>query len=138
MIRRHRHHNTFLMGLLAGAAVGITAYTVYKVLQCKSEHEECGIEDENIKVVKTAYDVLIKKIGVSQEELEEARLSNKTAFDLVKEKGFSEEQLINFINHQRYVAIDELVLNRKISREIGKQVKEKIKEHTEAWDGKLC
>lgn len=138
MIRRHRHHNTFLMGLLAGAAVGITAYTVYKVLQCASDHEECGIEDENIKVVKTAYDVLIRKIGISQEELEEARLSNKTAFDLVKEKGFSEEQLINFINHQRYIAIDELVLNRKISREIGEQVKEKIKEHTEAWDGKLC
>jgi hypothetical protein len=138
MIRRHRHHNTFVIGLLAGAAVGIAAYTVCKVLQYKSDHEERGIEDEDIKVVKTAYDVLIRKIGVTQEELEEARLSNKTAFELVKDKGFSEEQLINFINHQRYVAIDELVLNRKISREIGDQVKEKIKEHTEGWDGRLC
>lgn len=42
-----------------------------------------------------------------------------------------------FINQDRFLSIDELVLNRKISKEIGEHVKEKIKEHTDRWDGKI-
>lgn len=138
MRRRHRNNDFFIGGLIAAAGAGIVACAVYKIYKYSCKSHECTIEDENIKIMKTAYDVLLKKIGVTETELEEARLSNKTAFELVIDKGFSKEQLINFINHQRFIAIDELVLNRKISREVGEQVKEKIKEHTEGWNGKLC
>lgn len=137
MRRRHKKNNPFIVSIVAAAGAGIAAYTLYRVFQCSTKKREYIIEDENIKIVKAACDVLLHKIGVTQDELDDAILANKTAFDLVKEKGFSKEQLANFINHQRFIAIDELVLNRKISREIGEQVKEKIKEHTESWEGKL-
>jgi hypothetical protein len=136
---RRRHG---LMGcgcVLAVAVAGAAAYAVYKFVMCNEEDDQCNkLEDEEIKVMKSAYDSLRNKIGVSDTELQEARLAGMSAYDLAKDKGFSEEQLKMFINHDRFIAIDELVLNRKISREIGEHVKEKIKEHTENWNGRLC
>lgn len=136
--RRRNIGGDILMGVLSAAAVGAVACAVYKLTKCKQENNQCHIESEEIKIINSAEDALLNKIGVSYSELEEAKETNKTAFDLAKEKGFSEEQLRMFINQDRFISIDELVLNRKISKEIGEQVKEKIKEHTDNWEGNLC
>lgn len=141
MILRHRQRrrNMMIGGLLTAAAIGAAASCIiYKLTRSKEEHNKCHYESEEIKIVNTAIDVLLNKIGVTHSEIEEVKFLNRTAYDLAKDKGFSEEQLKMFINQDRFVAIDELVLNRKISKEIGEQVKEKIKEHTDTWNGKLC
>lgn len=127
-----------MLGAAFAAGAGAAVYIIYRCISPKLEYEECQYEDENVKVVKSAKDVLLNKIGTTHSEIEEAKQLEKTAYDLAKDKGFSEEQLKMFINHDRFIAIDELVLNRKISREIGEHVKGKIKEHTDNWDGKIC
>lgn len=139
MWRKRRYiGGDILIGVLAAAGVSVVACTIYKLMKGRDKNNQCHIESEKVKIINSAEDVLLNKIGVTSSELEEAKKTNKSAFELAKEKGFSEEQLKMFINEKRYVAIDELVLNRKISREIGEQVKEKIKEHTDKWSGDLC
>ncbi|MCM8709495.1 hypothetical protein M2651_00470 [Clostridium sp. SYSU_GA19001] len=134
---RYRHRNAMIGKLLAAAAIGAAGCIIHKLFTFK-EDNKCHYESEEIKIVESARKALINKIGVTNSEIEEAKLLNLTAYDLAKDKGFSEDQLKMFINHDRFIAIDELVLNRKISREIGEQVKQKIKEHTDSWSGKLC
>lgn len=137
---RRKHDNTGLIigAVVSLAAVGAAACGIYKLISSRKQNMQCHYEDEQIKVINSAEKALLNKIGVTFEELKQAKLINKSAYDLALDKGFSTEQLKNFINQDRFVAIDELVLNRKISREIGEQVKEKIKEHTDKWDGSLC
>jgi hypothetical protein len=136
--KRRRRNRNIILGTAFAAGAGAAAYVIYRCMCTKPEEQKCEYEDENIKVIRSAKDALLSKIGATHSEIEEAKRLNRTAFDIAKDKGFSEEQLKMFINHDRFIAIDELVLNRKISAEIGEHVKEKIKEHTDNWDGRIC
>jgi hypothetical protein len=95
-------------------------------------------EKEDIKILKSANDVLVNKIGATKSELEEARMRKRTAYDVAIDKGFSKEQLRMFVNQDRTRDIDELALNRKITNDVAEQVKEKIIDNTNKWDGMLC
>lgn len=132
---RHRTRNIAMGSLLAAASIGAAAYMVYR--HVKNKDDEDNLESKEEKIIDSAEDVLINKIGATQSEVEEAKLLDMTAYDLAKDKGFSEEQLKMFINQERVRPIDELILNRKITSDVGEQVKEKIIEHTNYWDGKL-
>jgi hypothetical protein len=136
---RHRARNIAIGSIAAAIGAGAAAYAIYKYMERRNKDgdtDTCDAKEE--KLVGSANDVLVNKIGATDSEIEEAKLLHLTAYDLAKEKGFSEEQLKMFINQERVRPIDELILNRKISDEVGNQVKEKIKEHTESWDGSLC
>lgn len=135
---RHRVRNIAIGSAITAVAAGAAAYGIYKYMKRNNGNEDSeSIKNENEKVVESANDVLVNKIGATDSELEEAKLLNLTAYDLANEKGFSEEQLKMFINQERVRPIDELILNRKISSDVGEQVKEKIIQHTNSWDGSL-
>jgi hypothetical protein len=134
---RHRARNIAVGSIIAAASAGAVTYAIYKFMERKNNQNTNETEDESEKIVESASDVLINKIGATNSEVEEAKLLNLTAYDLAKEKGFSEEQLKMFINQERVRPIDELILNRKISDDVGEQVKEKIIQHTNLWDGSL-
>jgi hypothetical protein len=139
LLHRHRARNIAIGSLLTAASVGAAVYMVYRYTR-DGEWGENSPSDDNKdeKIIDSAEDVLISKIGASESEVEEAKLLDLTAYDLAKDKGFSEEQLKMFINQERTRPIDELILNRKITSEVGEQAKEKIIEHTNSWDGRLC
>lgn len=136
---RHRARNITIGSLFAAASIGAATYMVYRYTR-SSDKEDSSSRHENKeeKIIDSAEDVLVSKIGATKSEVEEVKLLDLTAYDLANDKGFSEEQLKMFINQERVRPIDELILNRKISSEVGNQVKEKIIEHTNSWDGKLC
>jgi hypothetical protein len=135
---RHRTRNIALGSLIAAVGAGAAAYGIYKLWENRNWNEESNkLKDDEKKVVESASDVLVNYIGATDSDFKEAKLLHKTAYDVAKDKGFSEEQLKMFINQERVRPIDELILNRKISDEVGEQVKEKIVEHTNCWDGSL-
>ncbi len=136
---RRRARNIAIGGVIAAATAGAATYAIYKYMERKNKNKDTDIcQAQKEKLVESANDALINKIGATNAEVEEAKLLHMTAYDLAKDKGFSEEQLKMFINQERVRPIDELILNRKISNEVGEQVKEKIKDHTNSWDGELC
>jgi hypothetical protein len=136
---RHRTRNLAIGAIITAAATGAATYAIYKLMERKNKQADNTDRhvDENEKIIESASDVLVSKIGATDSEIEEVKLLHKTAYDLAKDKGFSEEQLKMFINQERVRPIDELVLNRKISNNVGAEVKEKIVQHTNCWDGKL-
>ncbi|ERI94582.1 hypothetical protein HMPREF1982_00889 [Clostridiales bacterium oral taxon 876 str. F0540] len=139
MHHRHRTRNIAIGSIIAAAGAGSAAYAIYKFTKGKGKKDnDSRLEPEDIKIVQSANDVLLNKIGTTNSEIEEAKHTHKTAYDLAKDKGFSEEQFKMFVNQERTRGIDELVLNRKISDEVGEQVKQKIIQHTNSWDGMLC
>lgn len=138
------HHkstrNIAIGSIIAAAGVGAVTYSISKFNKNKhmDKVDNSLCEKEDIKITRSANDVLLNKIGATKSELEEARLFNKTAYDVAVDKGFSKEQFNMFINQERTRNIDELVLNRKITDDVAEQVKEKIIDHTNSWDGMLC
>lgn len=137
---RNATRNIAIGSIVAAASAGAATYAVYRFTKNKNRHEEeyeqCHKED--IKIMKSANDVLVNKIGATKSDIEEAKMFSKTAYDIALDKGFSEEQLKMFVNQDRTRNIDELALNRKITNETAEHVKEKIVEHTNSWDGMLC
>jgi len=136
----HKHTaRNIAIGSLLVAGAGTAAYAAFKFTKEKHRQDnENKCEAEDIKITQSANDVLLNKNGATDSEIEEAKILHKSAYELAKDKGFSEEQFNMFVNQERTREIDELVLNRKISDEVGKEVKEKIAKHTGKWDGMLC
>jgi hypothetical protein len=133
-------NNINIGSIIAAVGVGTAVYSAYRLIRNKNIlHGSNGkCEKEDIKITKSANDVLVNKIGATESDLEDARMSNKTAYDVAVENGFSKEQFNMFVNQDRTRNIDELALNRKITSEVAEQVKEKIIDHTNNWDGMLC
>lgn len=141
---RFHHKNTtrnIAMGsIIVALGAGAATYSIFKLTKNKhiNDVDNRLCEKEDFKILKSANDVLLNKIGATKSELEEARMFSKTAYDVAVDKGFSKEQFNMFVNQDRLRDIDELVLNRKISSEVASQVKDKIIGHTNSWDGMLC
>lgn len=152
---RNIKRNVTIGGIIAAAGVGAVIYPLLKfsknkhkndnvdqnvnvINETKNETNKLQCEKEDIKILKSANDVLLNKIGATKSELEEARIRKKTAYEVAIDKGFSKEQLKMFVNQDRTRDIDELALNRKITNDVAEQVKEKIIDNTNNWDGMLC
>jgi hypothetical protein len=153
---RNFNRNIAIGGIIAAAGIGAVIYPLLKFSknkhknddvdqnvnkinnETKNETNKLECEKEDIKILKSANDVLLNKIGATKSELEEARMRKKTAYDVAIDKGFSKEQLRMFVNQDRTRDIDELALNRKITNDVAEQVKEKIIDNTNSWDGMLC
>lgn len=143
-------NRNIVIGSVLAAGIGAVIYPILrnpKKKHIKENHNEekseviwhqDEIEKEDNKIVKSASDVLLNKIGATKSELEEAKVRNKTAYDVAIDKGFSKEQLRMFVNQDRTRDVDELALNRKISNTVAEKAKERIIEDTNNWNGMLC
>ncbi|MFL0269476.1 hypothetical protein [Candidatus Clostridium radicumherbarum] len=144
------NRNIAIGSIIAAAGIGAVIYPILKnskknnikennyEAENEASRPQVEIEKEDNKIVKSANDVLLNKIGATKSELEEARILNKTAYDVAIDKGFSKEQLRMFVNQDRTRDVDELALNRKISNNVAEKAKEKIIEDTNNWNGMFC
>lgn len=147
---KNLNRNIAIGSIIAAAGIGAVIYPMlrnskknYKKennyeAETESSSPQGEIQKEDNKIVKSANDVLLNKIGATKSELQEARIQNKTAYDVAIDKGFSKEQLRMFVNQDRTRDVDELALNRKISNNVAEKAKEKIIEDTNNWNGMLC
>lgn len=86
---------------------------------------------------KEAFDKLLKDIGLTKEDLDKGRESNKTFFDLAKEKGYTEKQVKEMLIKNKTEAINKAVQEGKLTKEEADKMTEKVKERTLKWDGSL-
>ncbi|ERI89466.1 hypothetical protein HMPREF1982_04620 [Clostridiales bacterium oral taxon 876 str. F0540] len=78
-----------------------------------------------------------KEMGITKEEMKEARQSGKNFFELAKQKGFNEQQAKDMIIKNKTAAIDEKVKEGKITKEKGEEIKTNMKEKISKWDGEF-
>lgn len=78
-----------------------------------------------------------EQMGISKEELKEAKSAEKNFFELAKQKGYTEQQARNMLIKNKTEALDKAVEEGKISKEKAEEIKGKTKENISKWDGKL-
>ncbi|MCM8712062.1 YckD family protein [Clostridium sp. SYSU_GA19001] len=77
-------------------------------------------------------------LGLTKEDIEAARKSGKTIFDLAKEKkGLSPEQVKDIMIKSKTEHINKKVSEGKITKEKADEIITKMKERMKNWDGKL-
>lgn len=80
----------------------------------------------------------IKELGLTEEEISNARNSGKTLFDLAKEKkGLTPEQVRAILIKAKTDAINKKVEEGKITKERANEIIPKMKSRIENWDGNL-
>jgi len=80
----------------------------------------------------------IKELGLTEEEIINARNSGKTLFDLAKEKkGLTPEQVRSILIKTKTDAINKKVAEGKITKEKADMILPKMKSRIENWDGSL-
>ncbi len=80
---------------------------------------------------------ILERFNLREEDLINAEKANKSFFDIAKAKGFDDKEVRSIIIEEKYKIIDEKVKSGKLTKEEGDNIKVKVKESIEKWDGKL-
>jgi FtsZ-binding cell division protein ZapB len=78
-----------------------------------------------------------KEIGITKEEMKNAREKGTNFFDMAKQKGFTEQQVKDMMLKNKSEALDKEVENGKLTKEKAEEIKSKMKEKISNWDGIL-
>jgi hypothetical protein len=107
----------------------------------KGSDQDTKIESKAFKETRhfshSASRILENKYGIKAEDIEKAKTSGKTFFDLAKEKGLNEADLKAAIIAPRLKALEEAVNTGELSNEKAEEIKTKTKENIQEWDGKI-
>ncbi|MEW9097301.1 MAG: hypothetical protein AB2417_19690 [Clostridiaceae bacterium] len=80
----------------------------------------------------------MKELGITNDDIRSARESGKTLFDIAKEKkGLSEKEVREIIIKNRTERINKKVEEGKIPKEKADKILLKMKSNIEKWDGSL-
>lgn len=80
---------------------------------------------------------VFEKMGIKKEDIENAKKSGKTMFDLAKEKGYTEAQVKEMIIKDRTEAINKAVEGGKLTKEEAEVKIVNMKEKVSKWDGTI-
>ncbi|WP_127836896.1 hypothetical protein [Clostridium prolinivorans] len=89
------------------------------------------------EINKEAFDKFLTEIGLTKEDLKKGIESNKTIFDLAKEKGYTEKQVKDILVKHKTDVINKAVQEGKLTKEEAEKMIEKAKEKTANWDGSI-
>lgn len=84
-----------------------------------------------------AYSILESKLGFTKAQIDDAAKAGKTAFDLAKEKGMTEDQFKKAIVDENSKKIDQLVADGKITKEKADTIKANLPTRIKEWNGSL-
>lgn len=88
------------------------------------------------KYHKLSRELLMKKLGISSEEVSKAKAEGKKFFELVKEKGITEEQFKMAMLEAKTEVIMQAVKNGDLTKEEGNIKIAKMKEKMKNWKPK--
>lgn len=81
------------------------------------------------------HSVLKDKLNYTDEQIDNAKKSGKTAFDLTKEKGVTPDQFRSMVLTQKSQKIDKAVNEGKFTKEKADSIKADLKDKIQKWDG---
>jgi hypothetical protein len=133
---------SFVLGVNTLAAGMPTFKTDIPAVKAGCEgHKGCGHHgrrhDKNHQFLHSAGFILINNYNVNPEEIKKAQEEGKTIFDVAISKGVSPEQLKSLIMAPRVKALDEMAVTGEMSKEKVEELKRKLKEKLDKWDGKF-
>lgn len=99
------------------------------------DHAKCKRKHNHF--LHSSLAILKNKHGLTAEEIDKAKASGKTVYDLAKAKGVSVEDLKVSMLAPKLKAIDEMVGTGELTQEKADAMKNKLKENLDAWDGKI-
>jgi lipoate-protein ligase A len=115
------------------------SYTAFA--QTNLSPKECcnSIECKKTKIGdrKESFNKLINELGLTEKDITDARGSGKTLFDLAKAKGYTPEQVRSKALMIKTDALNKAVSEGKITKEKAEDIKKRITERTNKWDGSL-
>lgn len=103
------------------------AKTSEKNIECKHKHHE---GKRHSGIFQAA-----KQMGISENDLKDAKKNGKSFFELAKKKGYSEQQARDFIIKTKTEAISKAVSEGKLTKEKGDEIVKNTKEKISKWDG---
>lgn len=121
---------------LGFGTVTVHAATSGSEVSYSTKKVECKV-NSNKKCHKPLYSVLKNKLGYTEAQISDAAKAGKTAFDLAKEKGMTDDQLRNEIIKAKSQKIDKMVAEGKIEKDKADTIKANFKAKIQKWDGSL-
>jgi hypothetical protein len=126
---------SIIFSLSTGAAVhaatvfpfGNKDNTSEKNIGCKHKHHE---GKRHSGIFEAA-----KQMGISENDLKEAKKNGNSFFELAKKKGYSEQQARDFIIKTKSEAIFKAVSEGKLTKEKGDEIIKNTKDKISKWDG---
>lgn len=76
-----------------------------------------------------------KQMGISENDLKEAKKNGKNFFELAKKKGYSEKQARDFIIKTKREMVLKAVSEGKITKEKGDEIIKRSEDKISKWDG---
>jgi polyhydroxyalkanoate synthesis regulator phasin len=83
------------------------------------------------------YSILENKLEFTKTQIDDAAKAGKTAFDLAKEKGMTEDQLKNAIIDAKSQKIDQMVAEGEITKDEATAIKTNLASKIKNWNGSL-
>jgi predicted transcriptional regulator len=111
------------------AAAASTSSTSNSITQMQNKHKK--------GCTNPIYSILENKLGYSKAQIESAAKSGKTAFDLAKEKGKTQEDVRNMLFEAQSKHIDQKVSEGKLTKEEAATIKANMKVKVQKWNGSL-
>jgi polyhydroxyalkanoate synthesis regulator phasin len=105
--------------------------------EVKNPEKKFNKENKGFHYTRSATLILINKYGIRMDEVTKAKEGGKTVFDLAKSKGVTEQQLKDLILAPRLKIIDEMVMTGELTKEDAENVKGRMKQNINNWNGKL-
>ncbi len=130
------------LALSLALCVGITANAATSLQPTeKSDKETKKIELKNGKFKKRHHDgglfKAAKEMGITKEEMKDAKENGKNFFELAKKKGYSEQQVRDMMIKNKNESLDKAVEKGKMPKDKAEEIKTKIKDRINNWDGTL-
>lgn len=124
---------------LSSTAYAITGKEVSSNINPSQCSEKCTHKDnDKHKLGRFKGLTSIKELGLTQEDIDSAKTSGKTIFDIVKEKkGLKPEEVKSIIIKSKTEAINKKVEDGTLTKEKAEEKISKMKEKIEKWDGSL-
>jgi predicted Holliday junction resolvase-like endonuclease len=81
------------------------------------------------------YTSIKNKLGITDENIKEAKEAGRTAFDLASELGVSENELRTYIIQDALKSLDGVIGKKIIPNFIVNKIRSKVETSIEKWDG---
>jgi uncharacterized protein YidB (DUF937 family) len=119
---------TLIVGLVLVLTVGIGATAYAATGSGRTASQRLGLgRIISMSGYDTMISVLKNKLGLTDADINYARNSGKTLYELAEEKGLTADQLKSALYEERAEAIDDAVSNGTITKEQGDTLKANMK-----------
>ncbi|MCM0649926.1 hypothetical protein NBE98_16280 [Clostridium swellfunianum] len=126
------------LALILSAGISVNATSLPSTE--KNDKEGTKVELKN-KVFKKRHNNGLyrtaKEIGITKEEMKEAREEGTNFYELAKKKGYTEQQVKDMMIKNKNEALDKAVEKGKMTKEKAEEIKANMKEKISKWDGTM-